>query len=108
MTTEVGHYENFPVASWLCPAAIRPAVEGAGGVLLVTADHGNVEMMRDPDTGEPHTSHTTGPVYFVMAGHGGRLRDGGSLRDIAPTILDLMGIPAPAEMTGASLIAKDA
>jgi len=110
----VGHSGSLPAAIKAAEAvdaalaAIRPAVERAGGVLLVTADHGNVEMMRDPDTGEPHTSHTTGPVYFVMAGHGGRLRDGGSLRDIAPTILDLMGIPAPAEMTGASLIAKDA
>ncbi len=110
----VGHSGSLPAAIKAAEAvdaalaAIRPAVERAGGVLLVTADHGNVEMMRDPETGEPHTSHTNGPVYFVMTGHGGQLRDGGSLRDIAPTILDLMGIPAPAEMTGASLIAKDA
>ncbi len=110
----VGHSGSLPAAIKAAEAvdaalaAIRPAVERAGGVLLVTADHGNVEMMRDPETGEPHTSHTNGPVYFVMTGHGGQLRDGGSLRDIAPTILDLMGIPAPAEMTGASLIAKGA
>ncbi len=110
----VGHSGSLPAAIKAAEAvdaalaAIRPAVERAGGVLLVTADHGNVEMMRDPETGEPHTSHTTGPVYFVMAGHAGRLRDGGSLRDIAPTILDLMAIPAPVEMTGTSLIAKDA
>lgn len=85
-------------------AAIRPAVAAAGGVLLVTADHGNVEMMRDPQTGEPHTAHTSGPVYFVMAGHQGALRAGGSLRDIAPTMLSILGLPKPAEMTGTSLI----
>ena len=110
----VGHSGSLPAAIKAAEAvdaalaAIRPAVERAGGVLLVTADHGNVEMMRDPQTGEPHTSHTVGPVYFVMAGHAGRLRAGGSLRDIAPTMLALMAIDAPAEMTGASLIAKDA
>jgi 2,3-bisphosphoglycerate-independent phosphoglycerate mutase len=85
-------------------AAIRPAVAAAGGVLLVTADHGNVEMMRDPETGEPHTAHTAGPVYFVMAGHPGTLRAGGSLRDIAPTMLAILGLSKPAEMTGTSLI----
>jgi 2,3-bisphosphoglycerate-independent phosphoglycerate mutase len=85
-------------------AAIRPAIAAAGGVLLVTADHGNVEMMRDPETGEPHTAHTAGPVYFVMAGHPGTLRAGGSLRDIAPTMLAILGLSKPAEMTGTSLI----
>lgn len=85
-------------------AAIRPAVAAAGGVLLVTADHGNVEMMRDPETGEPHTAHTAGPVYFVMAGHPGTLRAGGSLRDIAPTMLAILGLSKPTEMTGTSLI----
>lgn len=110
----VGHSGSLPAAIKAAEAvdaalaAIRPAVARAGGVLLVTADHGNVEMMRDPETGEPHTSHTTGPVYFVMAGHAGRLRDGGSLRDIAPTMLDLMAIAKPDEMTGTSLIAGDA
>ncbi|MBP7370769.1 MAG: 2,3-bisphosphoglycerate-independent phosphoglycerate mutase [Arenimonas sp.] len=84
--------------------AIRQAVEGVGGDLLVTADHGNVEMMRDPITGEPHTSHTVGPVYFVHVGGKSALRSGGSLRDIAPTILDLLGIHKPLEMTGQSLL----
>lgn len=83
---------------------IREAVESVGGDLLVTADHGNVEMMRDPVTGEPHTSHTVGPVYFVHVGGTKALRSGGSLRDIAPTILDLLQIKKPNEMTGQSLL----
>lgn len=106
----VGHTGNLAAAIQAAEAvdtalaAVRVAVETAGGVLLVTADHGNVEMMRDPLTGEPHTAHTVGPVYFVMVGRAGRLRTGGSLRDIAPTVLQLMGLPIPAEMTGRSLI----
>jgi 2,3-bisphosphoglycerate-independent phosphoglycerate mutase len=82
-------------------------VRDKGGALLVTADHGNVEMMRDPETGEPHTSHTVGPVKLIYVG--GRehaaLRQGGALRDLSPTILDLLGLPKPAEMTGSSLLA---
>ena len=106
----VGHSGSLPAAILAAEAvdaalaAIRPAVAQAGGVLLVTADHGNVEMMRDPLTGEPHTAHTSGPVYFVMAGHAGVLRSGGALRDIAPTMLDILGLPIPIEMTGRSLI----
>lgn len=83
---------------------IRQAVEEVGGALLVTADHGNVEMMRDPITGEPHTSHTVGPVYFVHVGGSTALRSGGSLRDIAPTILNLLGLDKPLEMSGQSLL----
>ncbi len=85
--------------------AVSDAVRRAGGALLVTADHGNVEMMRDPETGQPHTSHTVGPVPFVYQGtRPATLRSGGSLRDVAPTILDLLGVPRPEEMTGRSLL----
>ncbi|HRP72072.1 MAG TPA: 2,3-bisphosphoglycerate-independent phosphoglycerate mutase [Luteimonas sp.] len=84
---------------------IVAAVRAKGGELLVTADHGNCEMMRDPETGEPHTSHTVGPVDLVYVGsRDAVLRAGGALRDLAPTILDLLGLDQPAEMTGATLL----
>ena len=88
-----------------CLARLADAATGAGGALLVTADHGNIEEMRDPD-GNPQTKHTTAPVPFVLVapGHqGARLRDG-ILADVAPTICALLGIPAPQSMTGGSLI----
>ena len=86
--------------------AIGAAVAEAGGALIVTADHGNLEMMRDPLTGQPHTSHTVGPVPLVYMGtRAAGLRAGGALRDVAPTLLDLLDLPKPAEMTGASLLA---
>ncbi len=106
----VGHTGSLSAAIQAAEAVdiaigkVRTAVLGAGGELLVTADHGNVEMMRDPVTGEPHTSHTVGPVYFVYAGRHAALRSGGALRDIAPTILSLLGIAKPIEMTGQSLV----
>ena len=88
--------------------AITYAVRAAGGAMLVTADHGNLEMMRDPATGQPHTAHTVGPVPLIYVGARDQaLRDGGSLRDVAPTLLDLLGLPQPAEMTGRSLFAHD-
>jgi 2,3-bisphosphoglycerate-independent phosphoglycerate mutase len=85
--------------------AVAGAVRDAGGALLVTADHGNLEMMRDPATGQAHTAHTVGPVplLYVGARAGAVLRAGGALRDVAPTLLDLLGLPKPAEMTGRSL-----
>jgi 2,3-bisphosphoglycerate-independent phosphoglycerate mutase len=82
---------------------IRAALEAVGGEMIVTADHGNLELMRDPETGEPHTSHTVGPVPLVYVGRPARLRAGGALRDIAPTVLDLLDLPKPAAMTGRSL-----
>src|SRR5262249_62219254 len=85
---------------------IAEGIGKAGGALLVTADHGNCEMMRDPVTGGPHTAHTTGPVPILAYGVGGDaagLRDG-RLADIAPTLLELMELPKPTEMTGGSLL----
>jgi 2,3-bisphosphoglycerate-independent phosphoglycerate mutase len=84
---------------------VAEAVQRVGGALLVTADHGNLELMRDPDTGQPHTSHTVGPVPLVYVGpRQAALRAGGALRDIAPTLLDLLGLPQPADMSGRSLL----
>ena len=84
---------------------ITDAVRNAGGALLVTADHGNLELMRDQVTGQPHTSHTVGPVPLVYVGDRAvQLRAGGALRDIAPTLLDLLGLPQPAPMSGRSLL----
>ncbi|HEV2603720.1 MAG TPA: 2,3-bisphosphoglycerate-independent phosphoglycerate mutase [Microvirga sp.] len=84
--------------------AIAEAVESMGGALLVTADHGNCEMMRDPVTGGPHTAHTTNPVPIILVGtDAGNLAEG-RLADVAPTLLALMGIEQPAEMTGRSLL----
>ncbi|MCL6619094.1 MAG: 2,3-bisphosphoglycerate-independent phosphoglycerate mutase [Thermomonas hydrothermalis] len=84
---------------------IVAAVRAAGGALIITADHGNLEMMRDPVTGQPHTAHTVGPVPLVYVGDRRvALREGGALRDVAPTLLALMGLPQPVEMTGQSLL----
>jgi 2,3-bisphosphoglycerate-independent phosphoglycerate mutase len=83
---------------------IEAAITKAGGALLVTADHGNCETMRDPQTGGPHTSHTTNPVPVFLAGRPGISLHDGRLADLAPTLLDLMGLAQPEEMTGRSLI----
>jgi 2,3-bisphosphoglycerate-independent phosphoglycerate mutase len=87
---------------------ISDTIKHVGGVLLVTADHGNADQMVDPVTGEPYTAHTTNPVPFIVAGadHVMALNMGGKLGDIAPTILALLGIEQPAAMTGASLIKR--
>ncbi|WP_131113267.1 2,3-bisphosphoglycerate-independent phosphoglycerate mutase [Lichenihabitans psoromatis] len=85
---------------------IADAIARAGGALLVIADHGNCEVMRDPVTGQPHTAHTTNPVPVILsAGNGLSITDG-KLADVAPTLLDLMGVVQPAEMTGRSLITR--
>ena len=78
--------------------------------MIITADHGNAEMMIDPVTGGPHTYHTTNPVPFIVVTPNGRpfqLRQGGSLRDIAPTLLGICSLPKPAEMTGQDLRIAD-
>jgi 2,3-bisphosphoglycerate-independent phosphoglycerate mutase len=83
---------------------IAEAIGKAGGALLVIADHGNCEMMRDPETGSPHTSHTTNPVPVLLTGGGNAGLAEGRLADVAPTLLELMGLPQPTEMTGVSLM----
>ncbi len=95
-----------------CLGRVAAAVEAAGGALLITADHGNAEMMSDPATGQPHTAHTINrvPVMLIGGGEPGRnaplaLRDG-RLADVAPTLLELLGLGQPVEMTGQTLIAS--
>jgi len=92
-----------------CLAQVLKAADSAGATLLVTADHGNCELMIDPETGGPHTAHTTNPVPFLIVGEDARgpLRGGGSLRDVGPTILHLLGIEPPVEMTGRDLRETD-
>ena len=107
----VGHTGSLPAAIKAVETVdaglgrIADAIEKSGGALLVTADHGNCEMMRDPQTGGPHTSHTTNPVPLLLVGARNRaLKAEGRLADIAPTLLELMELPKPKEMTGASLL----
>jgi 2,3-bisphosphoglycerate-independent phosphoglycerate mutase len=83
---------------------IMEAIGRAGGSLLVIADHGNCEVMRDAATGAPHTAHTTNPVPMILVGGNGAELAEGRLADVAPTLLALMGLPQPAEMTGQSLL----
>ena len=107
----VGHTGDLEAAKRACAAvdaclgAALDALEAAGGAMLLTADHGNCETMIDPETGGPHTAHTLNPVPVALIGgpDGARLRDG-RLADVAPTILALMGLDQPPEMTGESLI----
>ncbi|MFP4207694.1 MAG: 2,3-bisphosphoglycerate-independent phosphoglycerate mutase [Wenzhouxiangella sp.] len=83
---------------------VREAIDAAGGEMLITADHGNVEQMSDPETGQPHTAHTLNPVPLLYHGPRPPKRiDDGSLRDLAPTLLALLGLAKPAAMTGRSL-----
>ena len=107
----VGHSGDLQAAILAAQAvdiavgAVDAAVRARHGALIITADHGNLEMMRDPLTGQPHTAHTVGPVPLVYVGERVEisLRSGGALRDVAPTLLDLLGLPQPAEMSGRSL-----
>ena len=86
-----------------CVGRVTDAVAAQGGVTLITADHGNADRMVDDD-GSPFTAHTTNPVPFCVVGYDCKLREGGRLADIAPTMLQILGLPQPAEMTGKSLI----
>ncbi|MGR3792855.1 2,3-bisphosphoglycerate-independent phosphoglycerate mutase [Vannielia sp. SX4] len=108
----VGHTGVIPAAVAACEAVdtglgkALDALEQAGGAIIVTADHGNCDMMIDPETGGPHTAHTLNPVPVVIYGahEGAKVREG-RLADLAPTVLALMGLPQPDEMTGKSLLA---
>ena len=108
----VGHTGDLQAAIRACEAVDQglgraiEALERVGGAMIVTADHGNCETMIDPATGGPHTAHTLNPVPVILVGgpEGASLRDG-RLADLAPTLLDLMGLERPPEMTGESLIA---
>ena len=105
----VGHTGDLDAAIAACEAVdaglarVLPVLERVGGAMLLTADHGNCETMIDPDTGTAHTAHTTNLVPVALIGADGTLRDG-RLADLAPTLLDLMGLEKPPEMTGQSLI----
>src|ERR1700690_2567273 len=92
-----------------CLGEIEKAVRARGGAMLITADHGNAEMMIDPATGGPHTAHTTNPVPFIVMAEDAKqytLKPNGSLRDISPTMLGMLGIDEPKEMTGSDLRTK--
>ena len=107
----VGHTGSMPATLAAvevvdrCLARVMKTAEETGSVVLVTADHGNCEMMIDPQTGGPHTAHTTSPVPFVAVDPTGArtLRPGGSLRDVGPTVMQLLGLEQPREMTGTDL-----
>jgi len=89
-----------------CLGDIYNAVRQRGGTMLITADHGNAEQMIDPATGGPHTAHTTNPVPFIVVSEEAQkfsLRPDGSLQDISPTVLGMLGFPQPKEMTGKDL-----
>jgi 2,3-bisphosphoglycerate-independent phosphoglycerate mutase len=92
-----------------CVGKVWAACQKLGITMLVTADHGNCEMMVDPETGQPHTAHTLNPVPFILASpdfKGARLREKGILADVAPTALQVMGLPQPAEMKGLGLLLR--
>ncbi|GAA5187158.1 2,3-bisphosphoglycerate-independent phosphoglycerate mutase [Ferrimonas gelatinilytica] len=106
----VGHTGDFDAAVKACEAVDRcigrviTALQKVGGECLITADHGNAEQMKDARTGQAHTAHTSEPVPLIYVGRPGEIRSGGTLSDIAPTILTLMEMPVPEEMTGRPLV----
>ncbi len=110
----VGHTGDLPAAIKAVETVdtglgrIAAALKQQGGALIVTADHGNCELMKDPATGGPHTAHTTNPVPVLVMDSAATAINDGSLADVAPTILDLMGIPVPREMTGHSILRANA
>jgi 2,3-bisphosphoglycerate-independent phosphoglycerate mutase len=109
----VGHTGNLDAAIKAvealdaCIGRVVAAARDAGGELLITADHGNAEKMHDETTGQPHTAHTLFHVPCLYVGRGSAIADGGALQDIAPTLLAMLGLPKPPEMTGRSLVTID-
>jgi 2,3-bisphosphoglycerate-independent phosphoglycerate mutase len=87
-----------------CLGEVVDAVERAGGISLVTADHGNAEQMLEEDGKSPHTAHTSNPVPLVVTNKRMKLRNGGELSDLVPTALDMLGFTQPLQMTGKSLL----
>ena len=110
----VGHTGVIPAAVKAvetvdqCVGTAVEAIKEVDGVLFICADHGNAEQMIDYKTKAPHTAHTTNPVPFILVNYDDsiKLREGGCLADIAPTLLEIMGLPQPEEMTGKSLIVR--
>jgi len=108
----VGHTGSIPAVvaavetTDTCLGRVVDATHAAGGVCLVTADHGNAERMLEEDGVSPHTAHTTNPVPLILTDETAALRDGGELSDLAPTVLDLLGIEQPLAMTGRTLVAR--
>ena len=106
----VGHTGNFAATVKavetldVCIGRVVAATRAAGGEVLITADHGNAEMTHDARTGQAHTAHTLNVVPLVYVGRPGRLAEGGALQDVAPTLLAMLGLPKPPEMTGRSLL----
>jgi 2,3-bisphosphoglycerate-independent phosphoglycerate mutase len=106
----VGHTGNLDAATRAievldqCLGRVIDAMRDSGGEVLVTADHGNAEMMQDPRTSQAHTAHTTNLVPLLYVGRKAELAPAGALSDIAPTLLAMMGLSQPAAMTGHSLI----
>ena len=106
----VGHSGNMAAATKaiealdICIGRVVKAMLSIGGEVIITADHGNAEQMLDRVTHQAHTAHTLNPVPFLYIGRKARLTDKGALRDLAPSLLTMMGLPQPAEMTGHSLI----
>ncbi|TKB46252.1 2,3-bisphosphoglycerate-independent phosphoglycerate mutase [Ferrimonas sediminicola] len=106
----VGHTGDFDAAVKACEAVdasiqrVLEALERVGGECLITADHGNAEQMCDASTGQAHTAHTSEPVPFIYVGRNAQVREGGRLSDVAPTMLHLMGLAIPEEMTGIPIV----
>jgi 2,3-bisphosphoglycerate-independent phosphoglycerate mutase len=106
----VGHTGSIPAVvravetADRCLGRVVASVTEAGGACLITADHGNAEQMLEPDGVSPHTAHTTNPVPLIVTAPGATVRPGGELADLAPTVLQLLGIEPPSAMTGQGLV----